>query len=181
MIAPVCLSALFAERNTMKVLAFTGYSGSGKTTLLEKLITRLSADGVDLAVIKHTHHDIDPDTPGRDSWRHRQAGARQVMLAAARRRVLIEELSAANDLPLLEHLAALQPCQLVLVEGFKHERGLAKIEVFDPALSRPALYLTDPDVLAVACDMPLPDCPLPRFSRHDVEGILQLIHKSVLS
>ena len=77
LIAPVCLSALFAERNTMKVLAFTGYSGSGKTTLLEKLITRLSADGVDLAVIKHTHHDIDPDTPGRDSWRHRQAGARQ--------------------------------------------------------------------------------------------------------
>jgi len=165
----------------MKVLAFVGYSGSGKTTLLEKLIARLSADGVDLAVIKHTHHDVDPDEIGRDSWRHRHAGARQVMLAAARRRMLIEELPKANDLPLAEHLAALRPCQLVLVEGFKHERGLVKIEVFDPALSRPALYLTDPDVLAVACDMPLPDCPLPRFSRHDVEGILQLIHKSVLS
>jgi molybdopterin-guanine dinucleotide biosynthesis protein len=71
--------------------------------------------------------------------------------------------------------------RLALVEGFKHERGLAKIEVFDPARQRPALYLTDPDVLAVACDAPLPDCPLPRFSRNDVEGILQLIYKSVLS
>lgn len=165
----------------MKVLAFVGHSGSGKTTLLEKVIARLAADGVDLAVIKHTHHDVDPDTPGRDSWRHRHAGARQVMLAAARRRVLIEEFPQANDLPLIEHLAALRPCRLVLLEGFKHERGLAKIEVFDPALQRPALYPSDPDVLALACDTPAPDCPIPCFSRNDVEGIIQLIRKSILS
>ncbi len=166
----------------MKVLGFAGYSGSGKTTLLEQLIALLRQRGLRVSVVKHAHHRFDIDHQGKDSWRHREAGAYEVVVASDRRMALMREYEQPHAIDPHELLAELDPrVDWVLVEGFKHERGLAKIEVFDPALSRPALYLTDPDVLAVACDMPLPDCPLPRFSRHDVEGILQLIHKSVLS
>ena len=157
----------------MKVLAFVGYSGSGKTTLLEKLIARLSADGVDLAVIKHTHHDVDPDEIGRDSWRHRHAGARQVMLAAARRRMLIEELPKANDLPLAEHLAALRPCQLVLVEGFKSV-AIPKIEVHRPLHGRPLLYPDNPAIVAIASDEAL-SAPICCLNLNDPATVAEFI------
>src|SRR5512146_3339822 len=117
----------------MHVIGFAGYSGSGKTTLIERLLPRLVAHGLDVAVIKHTHHDVDWDVPGKDSWRHRQAGARQVLLAAGRRRLLVEELPGSNDHPLLEHVAQLAPCDLVLAEGFKHA-PVPKIEVINSAL-----------------------------------------------
>ena len=159
----------------MQVLGFAGYSGSGKTTLLEKLIARLRARGVSVAVIKHTHHDVDFDSPGRYSWRHREAGAGQVMLVTPRRRMLIEEAAGANDAPLVEHLARLAPCDLVLVEGFKHE-AIAKIEVVNSRLDRPRLYPADPRVIAVVSDLAVPpDAALPCFQRDDVDAVCQFI------
>ncbi|NWK79930.1 molybdopterin-guanine dinucleotide biosynthesis protein B [Aquitalea sp. LB_tupeE] len=161
----------------MFVLGVAGYSGSGKTTLLEKLIPLLCATGVDVAVIKHTHHDVDWDQPGKDSWRHRQAGASQVLLAGSRRRLLVQTMPQGNDAPLAEHVAALRPCDLVLAEGFKRE-PIAKLEVYDPALGAPPLYMQDPAVLAVVTDAgqaELPPTALPRFGRDDVDTIARFI------
>ena len=163
----------------MKILGITGYSGSGKTTLMTQLIARLVASGLDVAAIKHTHHDLAWDTLGRDSWRHPQAGAREVVLAAAERRMLVETLPAANDVALADHLARLAPCDLVLVEGYKHE-AIPKLEVRDPALNAPRLYPNDPCVIALICDTPESGCLLPRYARDDLAGIEQLIRRDIL-
>lgn len=161
----------------MYVLGVAGYSGSGKTTLLEKLIPLLCAAGVDVAVIKHTHHDVDWDQPGKDSWRHREAGAAQVLLAGARRRLLVQTMPQGNDAPLAEHVAALRPCDLVLAEGFKHE-AIAKLEVYDPALGHAPLFRHDAAVLAVVTDANLSDplpAALPCFRRDEVDAIARFI------
>ncbi|WP_159877115.1 molybdopterin-guanine dinucleotide biosynthesis protein B [Aquitalea denitrificans] len=157
----------------MYVLGVAGYSGSGKTTLLEKVIPLLCAAGVDVAVIKHTHHDVDWDQPGKDSWRHREAGARQVLLAGARRRLLVETMPQGNDAPLATHVAALRPCDLVLAEGFKHESH-PRLEVYDPALGHAPLCLHDPAVLALISDADVP-VDLPRFRRDDADGVARFI------
>lgn len=157
----------------MYVLGVAGYSGSGKTTLLEKVIPLLCAAGVDVAVIKHTHHDVDWDQPGKDSWRHREAGARQVLLAGARRRLLVETMPQGNDAPLASHVAALRPCDLVLAEGFKHE-PVPRLEVYDPALGHAPLCQHDPLVLAVVTDADIAT-DLPRFRRDDAAGVARFI------
>jgi molybdopterin-guanine dinucleotide biosynthesis protein B len=157
----------------MLVLGVAGYSGSGKTTLLEKLIPLLCAAGVDVAVIKHTHHDVDWDQPGKDSWRHRQAGAGQVLLAGAKRRLLVQTMPQGNDAPLAEHVAALRPCDLVLAEGFKHE-AIPKLEVYDPALGHAPLCQQDAQVLALITDA-TPVGHLPRFARDDAAGVARFI------
>ncbi|MBV8681176.1 MAG: molybdopterin-guanine dinucleotide biosynthesis protein B [Aquitalea sp.] len=157
----------------MLVLGVAGYSGSGKTTLLEKVIPLLCAAGVDVAVIKHTHHDVDWDRPGKDSWRHREAGARQVLLAGAQRRLLVETMPQGNDAPLATHVVALRPCDLVLAEGFKHE-AIVKLEVYDPALGHAPLCLQDKQVLAVVSDVP-PATGLPCFARDDAAGVARFI------
>ena len=157
----------------MFVLGVAGYSGSGKTTLLEKIIPLLCAADVDVAVIKHTHHDVDWDQPGKDSWRHREAGARQVLLAGAQRRLLVETLPQGNNAPLAAHVAALGACDLVLAEGFKHE-AIAKLEVYDPALGHAPLCLHDTEVLAVVSDVP-PATGLPCFARDDAAGVARFI------
>ncbi|MDN0075387.1 molybdopterin-guanine dinucleotide biosynthesis protein B [Crenobacter sp. SG2303] len=157
----------------MQVIGFAGYSGSGKTTLLEKMIPRLVAAGLDVAVVKHTHHDVDWDVPGKDSYRHRQAGARQVMLAAGQRRLLVETLPGSNDLSLADHVARLAPCDLVLAEGFKHA-PVPKIEVINHALGSPRLFPDDPMVIAVVADGPV-DTSLPYFQRDDVDALCQFL------
>ena len=164
----------------MQVLGFAGYSGSGKTTLLEKVVARLTAAGVRVAVIKHTHHDADFDTPGRDSWRHRPAGAAQVMLVTPARRMLIETVPDANDMALDEHVRRLAPCDLVLVEGFKNE-AIDKLEVVDSTAGRPRLAPADPRVRAVVTDLPtaIGDA-LPVFHRDDVEGVVAFITERYL-
>jgi molybdopterin-guanine dinucleotide biosynthesis protein B len=132
---------------------------------------------VDVAVIKHTHHDVDWDQPGKDSWRHREAGAAQVLLAGARRRLLVQTMPHGNDAPLAEHVAALRPCDLVLAEGFKHE-AIPKLEVYDPALGHAPLFHHDAAVLAVVTDADQTDphpADLPRFRRDDVDAIARFI------
>ena len=137
------------------MLAVVGWSGSGKTTLLEFLVGRLAGEGLRVNVVKHSHHDIELEPPRKDSARLRMAGAAEVMLASPYRVAILRELRGAPEPSLAEHLARLAPADLTLVEGYKWE-ALPKLEVFRPALGRPALYPDDPDVVAVASDAPCP-------------------------
>ncbi len=140
----------------MKVLGIVGWSGSGKTTLLTAMIPVLRARGLRVSTIKHAHHALELDRPGKDSYRHRQAGAEEVILASAARFALFSEHREAPAPDLAALLARLAPVDLVLVEGFKSYR-FPKLEVYRPALGKPALW-PEQEVLAVACDAQLPEC-----------------------
>jgi molybdopterin-guanine dinucleotide biosynthesis protein B len=157
----------------MKALGFAGYSGSGKTTLMEALLPRLKAAGLAVSVIKQSHHDFQVDVPGKDSWRHRQAGAREVLLTSPHRWMLLHELRAEPEPALAEHIARLSPCDLVLVEGFRHA-ALAKIEVWREANGRPWLHPDDPHIIAVAADVEPPGT-LPHLNLNEVDAILAFI------
>lgn len=138
----------------MKVIGLAGYSGSGKTTLIEQMIAGLKAAGQRVSVVKHAHKDsFDIDHPGKDSWRHRQAGALEVVVANAHRMALIREFPQPVEIEPHALLAELADCDWALVEGFKHG-DLPKIEVFRAALCRAAMYPHDPFVVGVATDDP---------------------------
>lgn len=138
----------------MKVIGFAGWSGSGKTTLVEQVIALLEARGLAVSLIKHAHHEFDIDYPGKDSFRHRHAGCREVLVTSAKRWAVMHELRGRPELKLSEALAQLSPCDLVLVEGFKHE-PIPKIEIYRAAIGKPQLFPNDPHVIAVASDGPL--------------------------
>lgn len=135
----------------MKVFGFTGYSGAGKTTLIERIIPCLANEGLRVSLIKHAHHTFDIDQPGKDSWRHRQAGCGEVLVASQKRVALMRELRGAPEPDLDDLVKMLAPCDLVLVEGYKHA-PLPKIEVRRAARPAAALHPTDPWVVAVASD-----------------------------
>ena len=137
----------------MKVIGFCGYSGSGKTTLVEQLITRLRLAGQRVSVVKHAHHDFDIDHPGKDSWRHRQAGAFEIVIASDRRLAKIREFEVHEDPTVHQLIAELVECDWVLVEGFKHA-DILKIEVWRAETGKPAQYPNDPYVVAVSTDSP---------------------------
>ena len=158
----------------MKVFGLAGYSGSGKTTLIEQLIPRFTARGLKVSLIKHTHHDFDVDKPGKDSFRHRAAGATEVLLTCDQRWVLMHELRGAPEPTLEEQLATLSPCDLVLVEGFKSS-ALAKLEIHRPALGKPPIWPENPSVVAVATNDPALNCPLPKLDLNDYDAIAAYI------
>ena len=133
------------------ILGLAGYSGSGKTTLLEKIIPLFVARGLRIAVVKHAHHDFDMDQPGKDSYRHRQAGASQVLIASANRWALLHELKNGSDPTLEECVSRLSPCDLVLVEGYKHAQ-IPKLEVHRSSAVHPYLHPADSRIFAVATD-----------------------------
>ena len=136
----------------MKVIGFCGWSGSGKTTLLEGVIAALKAAGQRVSVIKHAHHRFDIDHPGKDSWRHRQAGAFEVLVASNRRLALIREFDTEVEHDVHALIAELAPvADWVLVEGFRHA-DLLKVEVWRAEIGEPPLYPADPYVVAVATD-----------------------------
>lgn len=158
----------------MKVFGIAGYSGSGKTTLLEKLLPRLTARGLRVSVIKHAHHSFDVDQPGKDSYRHRAAGASEVLLASGTRWVLMHELRGAPEPTLDEQLRHFSPCDLILVEGFKQE-AIPKLEVYRPANGKPPLWPDNPHVVAVACDEPAAETlppHLPVLDLNDADAIV---------
>lgn len=156
-----------------KVFGLAGYSGAGKTTLLEKLIPLLVARGLCIATIKQTHHDADLDQPGKDSWRHRAAGAAEVLLTSSRRWALLHELRDESEPSLAEHVRRLSPCDLVLVEGFKQE-AIPKLEIHRPANAKPLLYPEDRHIIALASDMRL-DGPLPWLDLNQPAAIADFI------
>ncbi|MGE0418795.1 MAG: molybdopterin-guanine dinucleotide biosynthesis protein B [Acetobacteraceae bacterium] len=134
----------------MKTMGIVGWSGSGKTTLLVKLLPLLRARGLTVSTVKHVHHGFDMDQPGKDSYRHRQAGAHEVMVAAGTRWALLHEIVGPEP-PLPALLDKLDPVDLVLVEGYK-SHPFPKLEVFRSALGKPPLWSDDPHVIAVASD-----------------------------
>ena len=157
----------------MNVIGFCGYSGSGKTTLVEQLIVRLKLAGQRVSVVKHAHHAFDIDHEGKDSWRHRQAGAFEVVIASDRRLAKIREFELRTEPTVHQLIAELYDCDWVLVEGFKRA-ALAKIEIWRATTGRPAQYPLDPHIVAVCTDsagqLPEPT-GLPLLDLNDAEAV----------
>jgi molybdopterin-guanine dinucleotide biosynthesis protein B len=135
----------------MNVIGFSGYSGAGKTTLIERLIAPLKAAGRRVSVVKHAHHAFDIDHEGKDSWRHRRAGAFEVVVASDRRLAKIREYESPTEPTAHTLIAELGPCDWVLVEGFRRA-ALPKIEVWRAANGKPVQYPEDPWIVAVCTD-----------------------------
>ena len=137
-----------------RVFGFAGWSGSGKTTLIEQLIPRFGAKGLSVSLVKHAHHEFDLDQPGKDSFRHREAGCQEVLVTSAVRWALQHELRGRPELTLDQALQHLAPCDLALVEGFK-AAPIAKIEVYRASVGKPLLHPRDSQIVAVASDGPM--------------------------
>ncbi|MBU2959227.1 molybdopterin-guanine dinucleotide biosynthesis protein B [Citreicella sp. C3M06] len=155
----------------MIVYGITGWKNSGKTGLMERLVAEFTARGLSVSTVKHAHHNTDVDQQGTDSFRHRAAGARQVMLASPNRWALMSELRGEAEPPLDTLLAQMAPVDLVLVEGYKTAPH-PKIEAHRAATGKPPTG--SPNVRALACDAPL-QYPLPRFDLNDTKAIADFI------
>ncbi len=140
----------------MRLIGLAGWSGAGKTTLLTKMIPCLQRRGISVSTIKHAHHAFDVDTPGKDSWQHREAGAQQVLVSSGKRWALLTELREAPEPELGFLLGRLSPVDLVIVEGFKRDAH-PKIEVYRSANAKPWLHPTDQAIVAVASDTAPPN------------------------
>jgi molybdopterin-guanine dinucleotide biosynthesis protein B len=137
----------------MRVIGFAGWSGSGKTTLIIKLIPALIARGLAVSTLKHAHHSLEIDKPGKDSYLHRKAGAREVLVASANRWALMHELGGEDEPHLADLLQKLGDVDLVIVEGFKREAH-AKIEVHRAEMGKPFLFPEDRNIVAIVSDAP---------------------------
>lgn len=156
-----------------RVIGLAGWSGAGKTTLVTRLIPCLIGRGVSVSTIKHAHHAFDVDTPGKDSFEHRAAGAQQVLVGSALRWALLTELRGAPEATLAGMLTRLDPVDLILVEGFKRE-PIPKIEIHRSANGKPWRFPEDPLVRGIAADVP-PPSDLPHVGLDDIEGVADLV------
>ena len=165
-----------------KVIGVAGFKNSGKTTLVEKLVSHLTGLGYRISTVKHAHHSFDIDHEGRDSFRHRKAGATEVAVISRDRTAIIHELRAEEPPSLEMVLARLLPCDLVIVEGYKRDSH-DKIEVRNLGLDHLPLAGDDPTVVAIAANGPVPDAPVPVFGRDDVAALARFIirHMSLLN
>ena len=161
---------------TMKLFGIAGHSGMGKTTLLERLIPELRSRGLVVSLIKHSHKAIDIDRPGKDSHRLREAGCTEVLLLGHDRWALMHELRGAPEPPLEDLLTRLQPCDLVLVEGFKSGH-FPKLEVWRAAVNKPPLGTDWPGIVAMASDDPqaLPGAAVPVLDLAHIQAIADLV------
>ena len=166
----------------MRLIGLAGWSGAGKTTLMSRLIPELAARGVGVSTLKHAHHAFDLDQPGKDSYVHRSAGARQVLVSSANRWALMTELRGAKEPGLAELLRRLDPVDLVIVEGFKRDAH-PKIEVHRGANGKPWLHPEDPHIVGIAADIAPPSDRLPRAGLDDIAAIADLVlrHASPLA
>lgn len=163
----------------MHVLGLAGWSGSGKTTLVCKLIPVLVQRGLRVSTMKHAHHSFDVDKPGKDSYEHRAAGATEVMISSANRWALMHEnrsLPEADVETLKTHMTEVD---LLIIEGFKRERH-EKIEVHRPSLGHPLLAASDPHIVAIASDAPVPEAGslnggLPVIDLNDVDALADFV------
>jgi molybdopterin-guanine dinucleotide biosynthesis protein B len=163
----------------MKVIGLAGWSGAGKTTLLTRAIPQLQKQGLRVSVIKHAHHAFDVDVPGKDSWKHREAGAAEVLVSSGRRWALMHELRGAAEPRLPELLAKLSPVDLVVVEGFKREPH-RKIEVYRAANEKPLLFPEDSGIVGIATDTAV-ETTLPSAHLDDIEAVAAMMLKSAIS
>ena len=160
----------------MKVIGVAGFKNAGKTTLVERLVRHLTAEGLRVSTVKHAHHSFDIDHEGRDSFRHRKAGASEVAVISRERTAIIHELRGEAEPSLADVLARLSPCDLVIVEGYKRDSH-DKIEVRNLALGHPELAGEDPTVVAIAATAAIEGAPVPVFSRDDVAALAAFIRK----
>ena len=157
----------------MKIFGFAGYSGSGKTTLIEQLIPQFVMRGLKVSLIKHAHHDFNIDRPGKDSYRHREAGCSEVLITSSQRWVLMHELRGEQERGLQYQLKRLSPCDLVLVEGFKKE-PIPKLEIHRVVMRQPLLQPDDPNIIAIASDTQI-KVKVPLLDLNDPEQISEFI------
>ena len=162
----------------MKVIGLAGWSGAGKTTLLTRAIPHLLKDGLRVSVIKHAHHQFDVDVPGKDSWRHREAGAAEVLVASSNRWALMHELRGAEEPRLPELLSKLSAVDLVVVEGFKREPH-RKIEVHRAGNGKPLLFPDDPGIVGIATDIAI-ETRLPTVHLDDIEAAAALLLRAAM-
>ena len=157
----------------MQAFGFAGYSGAGKTTLIEQLIPRFVMRGLRVSLIKHAHHAFDIDQPGKDSHRHREAGASEVLITSGQRWVLMHELRGEPEPRLETQLERFAACDLVLVEGYKFA-AIPKLEVYRAAAGKPMLHPSDPNIVAVAADGPV-RTSLPVLDLNDYDSIVAFV------
>ena len=157
-----------------KVIGVAGFKNAGKTTLVEKLVTELTRRGHRVSTVKHAHHSFDIDHEGRDSFRHRKAGASEVAVVSRHRWAIIHESREEAEPTLQEILAKLAPCDLVIVEGYKRDSH-DKIEVRNLDLSHPPLAGEDPTVVAIAANGAVAGAPVPVFGRDEVTALASFI------
>jgi molybdopterin-guanine dinucleotide biosynthesis protein MobB len=161
----------------MRVYGITGWKNAGKTTLTERLVAEITARGFTVSTLKHAHHDTDVDHPGRDSFRHRQAGAAQVIVSSPARWALMTELRGAAEPSMEELIARLDPVDLVLVEGYKRAPH-PKVEAHRVETGRPLLAPENPTVRAVASNG-APEVGVPLFHLDDIPAIADFILREV--
>ena len=157
-----------------KVIGVAGFKNAGKTTLVEKLVVELTRRGYRVSTVKHAHHSFDIDHEGRDSFRHRKAGACEVAVVSRHRWAIIHESRQEDEPSLEEILAKLAPCDIVIVEGYKRDAH-DKIEVRNLELSHPDLAGDDPTVIAIAANGEIAAAPVPVFDRDDVTALAGFI------
>ena len=158
----------------MKIMGIADWSGSGKTTLVVSVLPRLIGMGLKVSTLKHAHHDFDLDKPGKDSYRHREAGAEEVMVALPTGWALFHPGRGTERATVAELVQQMAPVDLVLVEGFR-SLPMEKIEVYNSALDEPLTQPDNPLVVAVAADVGLPSLSVPTFRREDIDGIAAFI------
>jgi molybdopterin-guanine dinucleotide biosynthesis protein B len=161
----------------MKIFGLAGWSGSGKTTLIVKLMPELVGRGFEVSTMKHAHHNFDIDEPGKDSYEHRVAGAKEVMISAANRWALMHELRGEEKPSVEELIGRMTPVDLLLVEGFK-SHSHPKIEVHRPSVGKPLLQKDDKEIVAVASDEEIAGLPVPVLDINDSGTIADFIVKT---
>ena len=157
----------------MRIYGIVGYKNAGKTGLMERLVTEISGRGFSVSTLKHAHHTFDVDHPGKDSYRHRNAGAHQVLLSSRTRWALMTELRDNDEAPLSDLLQRLDPVDLILVEGYKRDNH-PKIEAHRAETGHPVLAHDDATVRAVASDSAL-QVTQPLFDLNDTRAIADFI------
>ncbi len=163
----------------MKVIGLAGWSGAGKTTLLARVIPHFLKQGLRISVIKHAHHSFDVDVPGKDSWRHREAGAEEVLVSSGHRWALMHELRGAREPRLPDLLKKMSRVDLVVVEGYKSEPH-CKIEVYRAANDKPFLFSNDTGIVGIVSDVAV-ETDLPTAHLDDIPAVAAMLLKSAIS
>lgn len=158
----------------MQIIGLAGWSGSGKTTLVVRLLPELTRRGLSVSTMKHAHHEFDVDQPGKDSYRHRAAGAAEVLVSSAKRWALMHEHRGGEEPTAAQLMAHMTAVDLLIVEGFKRE-GHDKIEIHRRETNKPLIYPDDPRIVAVLSDEPLKGCPLPVIDIDDIVAVADFI------
>lgn len=158
----------------MKVFGVTGWKNSGKTGLVERLVSEFISRGLSVSTVKHAHHTFDVDHPGRDSYRHRAAGAKEVLLVSKNRWAIMHELRDEDEPELSEILKKVEKVDLVIIEGFKRDRH-PKIEAFRQETGTSVIAREDESIVAVAADTSLTDLKIPVFDLNNTSEIADFI------